>query len=108
MADMFRVDPARLTVVREAYEKALDELSAQLDQLGKTGHVNAPWLGDDVSEAVRVHYNGAVMESPLGAYQAMRKYEAELRAVRDQFAEMERAYLAGESTNVDRARQVRA
>jgi hypothetical protein len=105
---MFRVDPSRLTAVREAYEKALDELSAQLDQLAKAGHVNAPWLGDDVSEAVRVHYNVTVMESPLGAYQAMRTYEKELAAVRDQFAEMERAYLAGESTNVDRVLQVGA
>jgi hypothetical protein len=108
VADMFRVEPQRLTAVREAYDKALNELGQQLDGLLDAGFVRTPWLGDDVSEAVRVHYNGAVMESPLGAYQAMRKYEIELKAVRDQFAEMERAYLAGESTNVDRARQVGA
>jgi hypothetical protein len=109
MADMFRVDPTRLTAVREAYDKALDELRPQLEELSQVGHVDAPWLGDDVSEAVRVHYNTTVMGPDAGgAYQAMRKYEAELRAVRDQFAEMERAYLAGESTNVDRARQVGA
>jgi hypothetical protein len=108
VADMFQVDPQRLTAVREAYDKALDELGPQLDNLRYAGFVQNPWMGDDVSEAVRVHYNGTVMESPLGAYQAMRTYEKELAAVRDQFAEMERAYLAGESTNVDRARQVEA
>jgi hypothetical protein len=108
VADMFRVEPQRLTAVRDAYDKALDELRKQLDDLRKVGFVMNPWLGDDVSREVKDLYNSAVMESPLGAYQAMRTYEKELAAVRDQFAEMERAYLAGESTNVDRARQVRA
>ena len=102
MAEMFQVDPQRLTTVREAYDKALDELGPQLDNLRYAGFVQSPWMGDDVSEAVRVHYNVTVMESPLGAYQAMRTYEKELAAVRDQFAEMERAYLAAESANVDR------
>jgi hypothetical protein len=101
MSDMLRVNPRRLTTVREAYESALDELGQQLNDLLDAGFVKNPWLGDDVSEAVRVHYNGTVMESPLGAYQAMRKYEDKLKAIRDEFAAMEQAYLAAESTNVD-------
>ena len=99
MADMFRVDPQRLTTVREAYDKAIDELGKQLDQLGKAGHIDGRWLGDDVSDKVKAHYNSTVMGPDNGgAYQAMRRYEIELGAVRDQVAEMERAYLAGEST----------
>jgi hypothetical protein len=101
VSDMLRVDPDRLTVVREAYDKAIDELSVQLDRLLDAGFVRVPWLGDPVSEGVRLDYNSRVMESPLGAYRAMRMYELELKAVRDQFAEMERAYLAGESAVVD-------
>jgi hypothetical protein len=103
--DMLRVDPHRLTTVREAHDKALDELGKQLDDLLNAGFVRSPWLGDTVSTEVKDHYNRTVMESPLGAYQAMRRYETELMAVRDQFAEMERAYLAAESANADRARQ---
>jgi hypothetical protein len=106
VSDVLRVDPHRLAAIREAYDKALDELRPQLDNLLDAGFIRAPWLGDNVSEDVRVQYNAKVMESPLGTYQAMRKYEIELKAVRDQFAEMEQAYLAGESTNADRARQL--
>jgi hypothetical protein len=101
VSDMLRVDPQRLTAVREAYDMALDVLRPQLDYLLEAGYIRNPWLRDDVSEAVRVHYNGTVMESPLGAYQAMRKYEDKLKAIRDEFAAMEQAYLAAESTNVD-------
>jgi hypothetical protein len=100
--DVLRVDPHRLTAVREAYDKALDELRPQLDSLLDAGYIHGTWLGDDVSTAVKDHYNRTVMGSPLGTYQAMRRYETELKAVRDQFAEMERAYLAAESANADR------
>jgi hypothetical protein len=102
VADMFRVDPQRLTAVREAYDKALNELNQQLNQLEQAGHIDGRWLGDDVSDKVKAHYNSTVMGPDNGgAYQAMRKYEIELGAVRDQVAEMERAYLAGESTAAD-------
>jgi hypothetical protein len=103
--DILQVDPQRLTAVREAYDRALNELGKQLDDLRRVGFVDRPWLGDNVSEDVRLQYNDTVMESPLGAYQAMRKYEAELTAVRDNVAEMEKTYLAVESINADRARQ---
>jgi hypothetical protein len=101
VADMFRVDPQRLTAVREAYDKALDELITQLNALGQVGHIETPWLGDDVSDKVKAHYNSTVMGPDRGAYQAMQTYRDELKAVRDQVAEMERAYLAGESTAAD-------
>ena len=106
MSDMLRVDPHRLTAVREAYDEALNELGPQLTVLAEAGHIQTPWLGDDVSEDVRNEYNAKVMESKLGAYQAMRTYEAELKAARDQFAEMEQAYLAAERANADRAPRV--
>jgi hypothetical protein len=103
VSDMLRVDPQRLTAVREAYEKALDELRPQLDHLRYSGFIKIPWLGDGVSEDVRIQYNAKVMESDRGAYQAMRTYEIELKAARDQFAAMEQAYLAAESANADLA-----
>jgi hypothetical protein len=103
VSDMLRVDPHRLAAVREAYDEALNELGPQLTVLAEAGHIQTPWLGDGVSEDVRTQYNAKVMESDHGAYQAMLRYEIELKAARDQFAEMERAYLAAESANADRA-----
>jgi hypothetical protein len=103
VSDTLRVDPHRLTAVREAYNKALDELRPQLDHLRYAGFIKNPWLGDSVSEDVRTQYNVKVMESDHGAYQAMLRYEIELKAASDQFAAMEQAYLAAESANADRA-----
>jgi hypothetical protein len=110
------VDPQRLTAVRTAYDQALNELGRQLADLFRFGFIRTPWLGDDVSEAVVAHYNNKVMSaaldnnavasSGLGAYQAMRRYETELKAIRDQFAQMEQAYLAAESANAELPRRV--
>jgi hypothetical protein len=103
VSDILRVDPHRLAAVREAYNKALDELRPQLDHLRYAGFINNPWLGDGVSEDVKTQYNAKVMESDHGAYQAMLRYEIELKAARDQFAAMEQAYLAAERANANRA-----
>lgn len=102
MSDILRVDPHRLAAVREAYTKALDELRPQLDHLRYAGFIKNPWLGDGVSEDVRTQYNAKVMESDHGAYQAMLRYEIELKAARDQFAAIEQSYLAAESANAER------
>ncbi|MGH8967616.1 MAG: hypothetical protein ACRDXB_20135, partial [Actinomycetes bacterium] len=108
VSDLMRVDPQRLTTVREAYDQALNDLGNQLNRLRIAGHVDSPWLGDHVSGKVQTHYNATVMDSPAGAYQAMRKYEEELKAVRDRIAEMEQAYLAGERANTELAPRVEA
>jgi hypothetical protein len=106
MSDMLRVDPNRLTAVREAYDRAVDELGPQLDNLLNAGFIRTPWLGDDVSNEVVAHYNNTVMTSDLGAYRAMRRYEEELKAIRDRFAEMEQTYPAVESANTNVSRRV--
>jgi glutathione S-transferase len=100
------VDPQRLTAVREAYDRALDELEPQLDQLLDAGFIRTPWLGDNVSNAVVAHYNRTVMESDLGTFQAMQRYSTELKAIRDQFAQMEQAYIATETANTNLPRRV--
>jgi hypothetical protein len=105
VSDMLRVDPHRLTAVREAYDKALNELGPQLDSLLDAGFIRTPWLGDDVSDEVVAHYNNTVMNSDLGAYRAMRKYEEELKAIRDRFAQMEQSYPAVESSNTNLQRR---
>jgi deferrochelatase/peroxidase EfeB len=106
MSDVLRVDPRRLTAAREAYDKALDELRPQLDHLRYAGLIQTPWFGDRVSNEVKDQYNRTVMESDVGTYQAMRRYEIELKAIRDQFAQMEQAYLATESANTNLPRRV--
>jgi hypothetical protein len=104
--DALRVDPHRITAVREAYDKALDELEPQLDHLLNAGFIRTPWLGDNVSNEVVAHYNSKVMESDLGAYHAMRRYGIELKAIRDQFAQIEQSYAAIEAANTNLARRV--
>ena len=106
MSDVLRVDPQRLTAVREAYDKALNELSDQLDHLRYAGLIQVPWLGDRVSNEVKDHYNRKVMESDVGTYQAMRRYEEELKAIRDRFAEAEQTYPAVEDANTNLPRRV--
>jgi hypothetical protein len=101
VSDMLRVDPHRLTAVREAYSQALDELRPMLDHLGNVGHIDTPWLGDDVSKTVKNEYNAKVM-GDRGAYEAMKRYEIELTAIRDHIAEVEKAYLAGDSAIAER------
>ena len=106
MSDVLRVDPQRLTAVRAAYDQALNELSKQLADLFRFGFIRTPWLGDDVSDEVLAHYNNTVMTSDLGAYRAMRRYEEELKAIRDRFAEAERTYPAVEDANTNLPRRV--
>jgi hypothetical protein len=106
VSEVLRVNPQRLTAVRTAYDQALNELGKQLADLFRFGFVRAPWLGDDVSKEVVAHYNNAVMSSDLGTYQAMRRYEAELKAIRDQFAQIEQSYPAVESANTKLPRPV--
>jgi uncharacterized protein YukE len=106
VSDELRVDPDRLTAVRKAYDNALNELSDQLDHLRYAGLIQVPWLGDSVSNEVKDRYNETVMTSDRGTYQAMRRYEGELKAIRDQFAQMEQAYIAAERANVNLPRRV--
>jgi hypothetical protein len=106
VSDVLRVDAERLTAVREAYDKALNELSDQLDYLRYAGLIQVPWLGDNVSNEVKDHYNKRVMASDVGTYQAMRRYETELKAIRDQFAQIEQSYPAVESANTKLPRPV--
>jgi hypothetical protein len=102
VSNLLRVDPQRLTAVREAYDKALSELRPQLDDLAEAGHIKTPWLGDSVSNEVKDTYNRVVMASKSGTYQAMVRYEIELTAIRDHIADMEKAYLAGDSAIAER------
>lgn len=106
MPNMLRVDPQRLAAAREAYDKALDELRPQLDHLRYAGLIQISWLGDKVSTEVKDHYNHTVMGSEVGTYHAMLRYEIELRAIRNQFEQIEQSYPAVESANTKLPRPV--
>lgn len=96
-----RVSPQALPAMRAAYDKALDDLGAQLRALRDVGHLAGPWLGDPVSQETFEFYNRRVMEAPDGPYHALLAYEAELVRVRDQLTAMEADYRRTEGENVE-------
>ncbi len=67
----------------------------------ENGYINEAWLGDPVSEHVRVTYNAMVMDAPDGPYHALLAYEKQLVSARDQLAKAEDHYHRTEGENSD-------
>jgi hypothetical protein len=93
------LEPHALPSVRAAVEEALDDLGIQLAQLTRAGFIHGPWMGDPVSEDVRVFYNTAVMESQDGPMAALLAYQSELTRIRDSLQAMEDHYRRTEGDN---------
>lgn len=96
-----RLKPEAIPRVREAFDRAIALLGPELVKLGQVGVVQQPWLGDPVSEKVRVFYNERVMEAEDGPYEALLLYQEELVRVRYQLAAMEQEYQRAEAENSD-------
>lgn len=90
---VLRIEPEAIPAVRAEIDNALEELSAQLIRLGQAGHITQAWLGDRISEEVRMYYQAHVMDSPTGPYAALVAYETELLNVRDTLQRMEQEYI---------------
>lgn len=89
---VLRVPPEAIAAVRRALDDTLAELSPHLTLMARTGYIEEPWLGDPMSEYVRVTYNATVMDAPDGPYQALVAYERQLRSARDALAAAEADY----------------
>jgi hypothetical protein len=94
-----QLQPQSLPTVRTAFEEALNELGVQLAQLSRAGFIPEPWMGDRISEDVRVFYNQTVMESPDGSLAALLAYQDELTRIRDSLKAMEDHYRRTEGDN---------
>lgn len=98
---VLRVPPHAIPALRDALERTLAELSPHLARMQKDGYIHEAWLGDPVSEHVRVTYNAMVMDAPDGPFHALLAYEKQLVSARDQLAQAEEHYLRTEGANSD-------
>ncbi|MHA6783809.1 hypothetical protein ACVGOW_22890 [Pseudonocardia saturnea] len=96
-----RLSPQALPAMRVAYERALDDLGRELQNLANVGYLKGPWLGDPVSMETVAFYNARVMDAPDGPYAALLAYQQELMRVRDRIADMEADYRRTEGDNVE-------
>lgn len=87
-----RVEPQAIPRLRAALDKALARLEKPVSDLGQVGHIHGAWMGDPKSAEVAAHYNANVMDAPDGQYQALLRYQEELRRIRDQLTLLGRLY----------------
>jgi hypothetical protein len=93
------VEPSAIVAIRAAVKEGLAELTPRLVRLGADGYVPEAWLGDPISENLRMHYNTYVMDAPEGPYAALKAYEAELMRIHDSLKAMEDHYSRTEGDN---------
>ena len=96
-----RIEPRAIPAIRAAYEDAAAEVGQLLTRLSRDGYLGEPWLGDEVSLAVRDFYNRHVMDSPTGPYAALVAYHAELVKIRDTLLATEQEYRRAEGDNAE-------
>jgi hypothetical protein len=100
------VEPSAIPAVRMALEEAISEVQAHVSRLGRAGFLSDAWMGDPVSESVRVDYNSVVMGPKDSLYAAMVGYEAELTRIHQSLQLMEEHYRRTEGEEAARwARQ---
>lgn len=96
---VLRVAPDAIPAVRAALERTLEELRPHLNLMKQEAYIHDPWLGDPMSEYVRVTYNANVMDAHDGPYQALVAYERQLRSARDQLVAAQAEYERTEGGN---------
>ena len=90
--DVLRLQPEMIPELRQAFQTAVEALNAALARLRRSGYLPAPWLGDEASQAVAVHYTARAMDQPDSSYQALLAYRDELTQVHDTLQRMEDEY----------------
>jgi hypothetical protein len=93
------VQPDALPAVRAAVEEGITDLQVQLMHLTNGAFIPEPWMGDPISEDVRVFYNTTVMESKDGPMAALLAYQSELTRIHDNLKAMEDHYRQTEGDN---------
>jgi hypothetical protein len=73
-------------------------MDGAIRQLERAGWLSAAWLGDPVSEAVRVHYNRVAVEGEGSALHALRLYRDELQKIADELGKTDAGYKHAEAS----------
>lgn len=93
------VTPEAVPALRAAFIRAVDRMDTALSSLCDTGYLHEAWLGDEVSERVRVHYNTIAIDGEHSAYNALTAYRDELKRIADHLALTEAGYEQTEASN---------
>ena len=90
--DVLRLQPHMVPALRKALDAALGQVADALYRLNGQGYLQAPWLGDEVSNQVAAHYTQQAMDGPESSYQSLIAYRDELTRVHDTLQQMEDDY----------------
>lgn len=93
------VTPEAVPALRAAFTRAADRMDDALTKLRDTGYLHEAWLGDEVSERVRVHYNTIAIDGEHSAYNALSAYRDELKRIANHLALTEAGYEQAEFSN---------
>lgn len=100
--DVLRLQPHMIPQLRSAFAEALAQLNDALTGLRREGNLSAPWLGDETSNEVAVHYTSRAMEGPRSSYQSLVNYRDELGRIHDTLQQMEDDYRRNEGEDATR------
>ena len=96
-----RLEPHMLPALVAAYDRAVTEITTAARRSQRRGRLPRPWTDDAVAVEVAQAYNELAMDGPRSAYAALRLYEKELIATRDQLRQMEADYRRVEGDNAE-------
>jgi hypothetical protein len=88
-----------IPALRSEVGETLEQLHAAVFKLNQRGYLSNPWLGDEVSSEVAVHYTQRAMDRPDSSYQALTQYRDELTRVHETLQHMEDHYRRTEGDN---------
>jgi hypothetical protein len=97
--DVLHIQPAMVPTLRVSFRAALNELNNSLLRLSREGFLPQPWLGDEISDEVAVHYARRAMNGPGSSYQSLTAYKDELSQIHDTLLRMEDHYRRTEGDN---------
>jgi hypothetical protein len=81
---------------------AINQLNAALVGLNQRGYLATPWLGDEISAEVSLHYTSRAMDGLNSSYQSLIAYRDELTRAHDTLQQMEDDYRRGEGDRATR------
>jgi hypothetical protein len=88
-----------IPALRGAFRNALDQLDSALAELRRSGNLSTPWLGDETSADIAMHYAERAMDGPDSSFASLQLYRSELNRVHDTLQQMEDDYRRTEGEN---------
>lgn len=87
--------------LRTTFSRAIARMDDAIYELRSSAWMPEAWLGDPVSEAMRLHYNAVAVDGEYPAVRAFTDYRNELQRVVDQLDATARGYHETEAANIN-------